>query len=332
MKFIPKQLTEKPSQVNRQVVNEDGRPGTNRRWFLKTAAPFALGLFTVARAQIPIERGRFNEADIPLARQQLLEMVNTERSKAGLNRLQLDDLACKVASEHALDMAKAEFLNHWGTDGLKPYQRFSFAGGTDAVQENVSSADQISSLTSTGVLRDLHDMHQSMIDEVPPNNGHRKTILYPWHTHVGFGIAMQGRNVRLDELYLSRYVTIDPLPREARTGTTVIFRGRLNMSHYLNGVEVFYEPPPSPPDIAWLREPRSYGMPAPTDKLLPQLPDRLSYPDGSNGSIEIDSTNRFRVRVRLAKRPGINTLMVWIKIGSPGVAFPAAQVCIRVVS
>jgi uncharacterized protein YkwD len=286
----------------------------------------------IARGQIPIERGRFNESALPLARERLLEMVNTERSKAGLNRLQLDDLACQVASEHALDMAKAVFLNHWGTDGLKPYQRFSFAGGTDAVQENVSSADGIQSLTSTGVLSDLHDMHQSMIDEVPPNNGHRKTILYPWHTHVGFGIAMEGRNVRLDELYLSRYVKIDPLPREAKTRTTIVLRGQLNQNHYLNGVELFYEPPPSPPDIAWLREPRSYGMPEPTEKLLPQLPDRLSYPDGSNGSIEIDSTNRFRVRVRLAKQPGINTLMVWIKIGSPGIAFPAAQVCIRVVS
>lgn len=308
------------------------RNSNDRRVFLKTAAPFALGLFSTTRGQILIERGQFNENDIPPARQRLLEMVNFERSKAGLNRLQLDDLACKVASEHALDMAKAGFLNHWGSDGLKPYQRFSFAGGTDAVQENVSSADQIPSLTSTGVLGDLHDMHQSMIDEVPPNNGHRKTILFPWHTHVGFGIALQGRSLRLDELYLSRYVKIDPLPREARTRATVVLKGQLNRNHYLNGVEVFYEPPPSPPDIGWLREPRSYGMPEPKDRLLPQLPDRLSYPDGSKGDIEIDSTNRFRVRVRLAKQPGINTLMVWIKIGSPGIAFPAAQTCIRVVS
>src|SRR5258706_1841607 len=299
-------------------MTEDMSPNGNsidRRSFLKTVTPLAVGVWITARAQVLIERGRFNENDIPLARQLLLEMVNMERSMAGLNSLQLDDLACRVAGEHALDMAKAGFLNHWGTDGLKPYQRFSFAGGTDAVQENVSSADQIQSLTSTGVLGDLRDMHQSMIDEVPPNHGHRKTILFPWHTHMGFGIAMQGHNVRLDELYLSRYVKIDPLPREARTHATVVFRGQLNMNHYLNGVEVFYEPPPSPPDIAWLREPRSYGMPEPTGKLLPQLPDRLSYPDGSNGSIEIDSTNRFRVKVRLAKQPGINTLLVWIKIG-----------------
>jgi uncharacterized protein YkwD len=302
----------------------------DRRSFLKTVPPLALGIWVTARAQMPIERGRFNESDIPLAREQLLEMVNTERGKAGLSHLQIDDLACKVASGHALDMAQAEFLNHWGTDGLKPYQRFSFAGGTDAVQENVASADSIQSLTASGVLGDLRDMHQAMMDEVPPHNGHRKTILYPWHTHVGFGIAMQGRNVRLDELYLARYVKIDPLPSEAKTKATIVLRGQLNLKHYLNGVEVFYELPPSRPDIGWLREPRSYGMPEATDRLLPRLPERLSYPDGSTGSIEIDSSNRFRVRVRLAKQPGINTLMVWIKTGLPGIAFPAAQICIRV--
>ncbi len=305
------------------------REAIGRRSFLKTA-PFALGLVSVIRGQAPIERGQFSESDIPLARERLLEMVNMERSKAGLSSLQLDDLACKVASEHALDMAKADFLSHWGSDGLKPYQRYSFAGGTEAVQENVSSADGIQSLTSTGVLKDLRDMHQAMIEEVPPNNGHRKTILFPRHTHVGFGIAMEGRRVRLDELYLSRYVKIEPLPRQARTKTTIVLRGQLYMKHFLNGVEVFYEPLPLPPDIRWLRERRSYGMPEPTEKLLPRLPDGMSHPDGGNGSIEIDSSNRFHVRVRLSKQPGINTLVVWIKAGPPGSAFPAAQICIRV--
>jgi uncharacterized protein YkwD len=85
----------------------------DQRSFLKAAAPLALG-FRAARGQIPIERGRFSEDDIPLAREQLLKMVNAERLSAGLSQLELDNLACKVASEHALDMVKGEFLSHWG--------------------------------------------------------------------------------------------------------------------------------------------------------------------------------------------------------------------------
>src|SRR5436190_19393083 len=176
----------------------------DRRSFIKGAAPFALGLHAIVRAQVPIERGRFNEDDVRLAREQLLRMVNEERSQAGLGKLELDGLACNVASDHALDMAKGEFLSNWGSDGRRPYQRYSFAGGTDAVQENASSAGNILSLAPTGVLKDLHDMHLSMLNEKPPNDGHRQTILFPVHTHVGFGIALQGFHLRLDELNVAK--------------------------------------------------------------------------------------------------------------------------------
>jgi uncharacterized protein YkwD len=304
---------------------------TSRRSFLKSSASFALGLSAVARGQIPIERGRFGEDDVPAAREQLLTQVNAERARAGLNLLELDNLACKVASEHASDMVTREFLSHWGSDGLKPYQRYSFAGGTDALRENVSAADNVQSLTRTGVLKDLYEMHQSMIDEVPPNDGHRKTILVPQHTHVGFGIAMKGRSVRLDELYLARYVQVDPIPNQAPVNTRMLVKGKLlHLNHLLNGLEVYYEPLPSPPAIEWLREARSYGMPEVSEQLRPRLPDILFYPDGGHGSIDIDSSNRFRVRVSLSKKPGINTIMVWIKTGHNGTAFPAAQICIRV--
>lgn len=284
----------------------------------------------MVRGQIPSERGRFSEDDIPAAREQLLTQVNAERASAGLSLLELDNLACKVANEHARDLVTGEFLSHWGRDGRKPYHRYSFAGGTDALQENVSSADNIQSATRPGVLKDLYEMHQSMIDEVPPDDGHRKSILYPQNTHVGFGIAVEARRLRLDELYLSRYVEMDPVLRQVRTKTTVPVSGKtIHRKHVLHGIEVCYEPLPSPPAIEWLREARSYGMPEPTQRLWPRLPYRYFYPDGSKGSIEVES-RRFRVRVDLSKKPGINTVMVWIKAGPNDIAFPATQVCIRV--
>ena len=124
------------------------RNAIDRRTFLKTAAPFALGVGAIALGQTPIERGRFNEDQIPLVREQLLRLVNAERSRAGLTSLELDELACSVATEHARDLIRGRFLSHWGTDGRKPYHRYSFASGTDAVQENVSSAEDIPSLTA----------------------------------------------------------------------------------------------------------------------------------------------------------------------------------------
>jgi hypothetical protein len=113
-------------------------------------------------------------------------------------------------------------------------------------------------------------------------------------------------------------------------GQMPIERGRFNRNHVLTGVEVYYEPWPSPPAIEWLRIPRSYGMPEMNERLLPRLLGLSSYPDGSNGTIEVDDTGRFRVRVPLSKKPGINTIMVWIRAGQTGTAFPASQICRRV--
>ena len=303
----------------------------DRRSFIKGAAPFALGLHAIVRAQVPLERGRFNEDDVRLAREQLLRMVNEERSQAGLNKLELDDLACNVAREHALDMAKGEFLSHWGSDGRKPYHRYSFAGGTDAVQENASSADNIQSLAPTGVLKDLHDMHLSMLNEKPPNDGHRRTILFPVHTHVGFGIALQGFHLRLAELYVAKYVRVDPIPQRVKPKQSVLFSGRvLNPENELAGVDVYYEPLPTPPQIEWLRVARSYGMPDERESFQPRLPAGVHYTDGTQGEIEMLAGGNFRLRISLSKIPGINTIMVWVSKGENGLPFPASQICIRV--
>jgi hypothetical protein len=303
----------------------------SRRSFLGTAVPITLGLRAIARAQVPIERGRFSEEDVPLARQQLLRMVNGERSQAGLGTLELHELACNVASDHALDMAKGEFLSHWGSDGRKPYHRYSFAGGTEAVQENASSADDILSLTPTGVLKDLHDMHLSMMDEKPPNDGHRRTILFPAHTHVGFGIALQGFHLRLAELYVAKYVHVDPILQRVKPNQSVFISGRvLNPQNELAGVEVYYEPLPTPPKIEWLRVARSYSMPDERESFQPRLPTGLHYTDGTAGEIEMLAAGNFQVRIPLAKMPGINTIMVWVSKGEKGVPFPASQICILV--
>jgi uncharacterized protein YkwD len=171
-----------------------------RRSFIRAAAPFAIGLSTIARGQMPVERGRFSEDDVPLAREQLLKLLNEERTHLGLGSLALDDLACRVATAHALDMITGGFLSHWGTDGRKPYQRYSFAGGADATQENVALDDHIESVAPNHVMRELADVHDLMYLETPPNDGHRRAIISPYHTHVGFGMALKDHNLRLVDL------------------------------------------------------------------------------------------------------------------------------------
>lgn len=302
----------------------------DRRSFLKTAAPLALGVCAIARGQTPIERGRFSEQEVPLACEQLLKLVNEERASAGLSQLAFDNLAARVASEHAADMVKHSFLSHWGSDGRKFYHRYSFAGGTDAAQENASAAEYIQSATPAAVINDLRDMHISMLEETPPDDGHRKTILDPFHTHVGFGIALQEKSLRLDELYLARYVRLDPLPRQAKRKSTVIVTGNLlNPTHFLNQVDVFYEPLPTAPELAWLRTSRAVSLPDSYVTLRPRALEGTFYPDGSRGDFDWKHGGKFRVRAKLFKdEPGIYTFVFWIRRVPTDKGFPGAEICI----
>lgn len=257
-------------------------------------------------------------------------MVNAERADAGLNHLLLDDLACQVATEHALDMAKGDFLSHWGRDGRKAYHRYSFAGGIAAVQENVSAAWNIQSVTPTGVQRDLRDMHLKMLNEVPPDDGHRRAILFPHHTHAGFGVALEGRSLRLNELYLARYLSLDQVTRRAKPKSTVVLTGSLiNSQHFLHSVDVFYEELPSSRDVDSLRTPRSVSLPDVYVTLRPRAPEGTTYTDGRLGDYEWGRNGKFRVPAKMFKdKPGIYTIVFWIRRIPTDKGFPGAEICV----
>src|SRR5205807_1794660 len=300
-----------------------------RRSFIRAAAPFAVGLSTIARGQMPVERGRFSEDDVLLAREQMLRLLNEERTHLGLGSLALDDLACRVATAHALDMITGGFLSHWGTDGRKPYQRYAFAGGADATQENVGLDDHIESVTPNSVMRELAYIHTTMYLEKPPNDGHRRAIVSPHHTHVGFGMALKDHNLRLVELYVSRYVRLDTFPQRAKRKAMVLLTGKLlDAKHFLHEVDVCYEPLPTAPDTAWLRTPRPYGLPDDFVVLRPKTPMGTFYTDGTTGDFDWEG-GKFRVPAKLYKdAPGIYTIVFWIRRVPDEKAFPVTGICI----
>ena len=138
-----------------------------RRSFVKAAAVATLGVPIIGRAQIT-ERGLFTERDVPYACDELLRLLNEERRSYGLNALEMDALACKVAAEHARDMATGHFISHWGRDGRKPYQRYSFAGVLrhDASNKDRLAADagNVCQLFATGFRTRCIDVWQSYED------------------------------------------------------------------------------------------------------------------------------------------------------------------------
>jgi uncharacterized protein YkwD len=314
-----------------------------RREFLKTAV-LGFSCSWGARgslASIPATATnllQLSDSDIAAIRVELLNLANAERTKAGTGRIELDQLACTVATEHAKDMASGGFLSHWGSDGQKPYHRYAFAGGFNGVAENVSGAENIA-VGAKEIAGYLVEMHETMHDETPPNDGHRQTILGPHHTHAGFGFARNARSLRLVELYVAKYVEISPFQPPAKRKSSFALNGKLlNTTHTIQQVDVCYEPLPARPETVTALDPRSYGLPDDYVTLRPRLAGRPGYSDGSvsiytdgsRGDIEL-AGGKFRVFIKLYKElPGIYTIVFWIRRTRGEKAFPATNICLRV--
>lgn len=264
-------------------------------------------------------------------RGRLLELVNAERYLAGVNDLEFDELAGRVAMGHAADMARGSFLSHWGSDGRKPYHRYSFAGGIHATQENAASIDSFFSADWKNLAEDLVHLHVRMHSEKPPNDGHRKAILAPQHTHVGFGFAASERRLRLVELYVAKYMEVVGFRSRAGRNETFHLSGRLlNSNHKIQQIDIFYEPlPVSREERAHATE-GSYGLPDEFETLRPRLNKGVRYVDGTTGVIEVKQNGRFEVPVKLFKpTAGIYTIVFWIRKKPFENAFPATEICIE---
>ena len=298
-----------------------------RRLFLQSATA-SLGLALIDRpttSQAALEKA-FAEI-----RANLLEMINEERAVEKVAPVAVDELATEVATKHAIEMAKDAFASHWGRDGLKPYHRYSFAGGTHATQENVSAADTTWSTKLDQLKQDTAYLHLRLYQEKPPHDGHRRAILAPQHTHVGLGLAVEHLRLRMVELFLAKHVEVEPVRREAKPGGEISLRGQiLARDHVFNSLEVFYEPLPKPPALSWLREPRPYSFPTESRALRPKVPPPLVYADRRPGVVDVSPDGSFSSPVKLFRNePGIYTIVAWIRHIRAEKAFAATEVCIR---
>ena len=298
----------------------------SRRAFLQSSSA-TLGVALLDRGSV-LEDFEKTFAEI---RANLLEMVNEERAVEKVPPLAIDELATQVANKHAIEMAQNEFASHWGLDGLKPYHRYSFSGGTHATQENVSAADNTWSMKASDLKQDTAYLHVRLYQEKPPYDGHRKAILAPHHTYVGFGIAVEKLRLRLVELFVAKYVEVEPMSRAAKPGQQIFFGGKmLQREVVVNNVEVFYEPIPKPPELSWLRQLRSYSLPNESQVLRPKVPPPYVYADRTPGVIDVQPNGSFKAPIKFFKeQPGIYTIVVWVRSTKTQRVFPATEVCVR---
>ena len=141
----------------------------------------------------------------------MLKLINNERVSAGLNPVVLgDNSAAQLHAEASLENC---FSSHWGIDGLKPYMRYSLAGGFQSNGENGSGSDYCIQASdgyraNGSAEQEIRQAMEGWMD----SPGHRDNILDPWHRKVNIGLAWDRYNFQVVQHFEGDYVEYDQLP------------------------------------------------------------------------------------------------------------------------
>ncbi|MCY4652043.1 MAG: CAP domain-containing protein, partial [Dehalococcoidia bacterium] len=243
----------------------------------------------------------------------MLDLINTERAKAELAPVVLgDNIAAQLHAEAAL---KNCFASHWGIDGLKPYMRYSLAGGYQSNGENGSGSDYcIKASDGYRAIRSINsEISEAMVGWMG-SQGHRRNILGKWHKKVNIGLAWDSYNFLAYQHFEGDYVEYDELPSiqddilslSGRTKNGARFDSDRDL-----GIQIYYDPPPhaltrgqvtrtycygSGLQIAALREPLTGGAYWTTDGYVTThnpCPDPYDVPADARGPRSHDEAHRF---------------------------------------
>lgn len=265
----------------------------------------AAGFKPVPRPQSP--------AALDEASAYLLTLINRDREQHGLAPVDYDPVASIAAQRHASDMAKHGFTAHWGSDGSVPEQRYTEAGGSDMVQENVACLfDAVPRDLDPNPRFDparLEQLEKMFMDEVPPNDGHRRNILKPGHRRVGIGLAQPTavNQPCLAQEFVDDWGDYSELPEEAPRHVELRISGEIRAPLNFGGIGLGRIDLPAP------RSPRDLN--ATSVYRIPQ-PETLYFPPGfkTPKPVELDG-RKFSLAIGLGKnpRPGRYEVSIWGK-------------------
>ncbi|WP_376795022.1 CAP domain-containing protein [Thermogemmatispora sp.] len=121
-------------------------------------------------------------------RQQLLALINRDRASQGLPAYTLDGTLSAGARLHSWNMAHCG-LSHACPGEAAPCDRVSAEGITWSVcGENVGYAS-----ASPDAWSGVQLIESSMLNEQPPNDGHRRNLLSSAFHRIGIGIYLDSR-------------------------------------------------------------------------------------------------------------------------------------------
>ena len=210
----------------------------------------------------------------------MLELINLERERAGVGPVSLG--TNNAAQLHAETSLKNCISSHWGVDGLKPYMRFTLAGGHQSNGENGSGLDYCYGIGDRvrGIVSLRNEVRETM-DGWMDSPGHRRNILKPTHRKVNIGLAWDTYNQTAVQHFEGDYVEYSALP--TLSNGQLAFKGELKNGAIAReeddlGVQIYYDPPPHSLTRGQLSRTYCYSWGLKVAALRPPLQPNWSYP------------------------------------------------------
>ena len=285
--------------TNRHREPNNGRSPRRNRLFARIAAFAALAIaiatvFSVALNQTdsppappPTTPSGLTETEHKDARDYALKLINDARTAEGLNPVTLDDNT--AAQTHAEVMRAKCTRGHWGPDGMKPYMRYTLAGGEQYSAENVFAIDFCPADPDLYVAESTTAQIDYAMDLFLNSPGHRQNILNPHHRKVGIGISYRRPTIWFVQLFVGDYIEYETKPEidagmltlsgQVRNGADI--SGRLSLI-------IYYDRPPEPLTRGQLSRTYCYTNGLPIAGLRPPLEAGSSYTEDES-TMEINS-------------------------------------------
>ena len=208
----------------------------------------------------------------------MLDLINAERAGAGLGPVALG--GNPAAQAHADDMLENCYFSHWGLDGLKPYMRYSLAGGYQSNAENVSGLNHCIRPGDGFAAISIHDYIENIMRGFMDSPGHRDNILDPHHAAVSLGLAWDMHNIVAVQHFEYDYVSFSK-PPEMSGGILSLAGAAQNGAGFPSrddlGIRIHYDLPPHELTRGQVARTHCYDSGIPAALVRPPLPPNYHY-------------------------------------------------------
>ena len=141
----------------------------------------------------------------------MLNLINEARVRNGVPPVVMG--SNDVAQIQAESLLRDCVFSHWGTDGLKPYQRYSLAGGYQTNGENALTFNECGLAdTLLGWNAEPMEMVTDAVEGWLESPGHRETMLNPEFRVANIGLAWDRNTFKAIQHFEGDYVELNRLP------------------------------------------------------------------------------------------------------------------------